>query len=74
MRTRAGVVFDSVAIYALGGLGIYDFGTPLWDVGLGVEAMVSDDFSIFGEGFLRQEIGVVPDVVHVQAGARFHFD
>ncbi len=74
VRTRAGVVFDSVAIYALGGLGIYDFGTPLWDVGVGAEVMVSDDFSIFGEGFLRDNVGDIPSVPHVQAGARFHFD
>ena len=74
VRARAGVVFDSVAIYALGGLGIYNFGTPLWDVGAGIEVMATENLSLFAEGFLRQEVGEIPDVVHVQAGARFHFN
>lgn len=74
VRGRAGVVFDSVALYATGGLGIYDFNLPLWDIGAGVEIMATDNVSLFAEGFLRQEIGFIPDVVHVHAGARFHFD
>ena len=74
IRARAGVVFDSVAIYALGGLGIYNFALPLWDVGAGIEVMATENLSLFAEGFLREEIGEIPDVLHVQAGARFHFD
>lgn len=73
IRGRAGVVFDRVALYGMASLGVYNFGTALWDVGAGIEVMVADGFSVFGEGFLRDTVGNIPDVPHVQAGVRLHF-
>src|SRR5262245_59671316 len=37
IRGKAGYAADQVAIYALAGVGTYDFTTPLYDIGAGVE-------------------------------------
>jgi outer membrane immunogenic protein len=73
VRGKTGVAIDNVAIYGLAGVGIFNFGLPLWDIGAGVEVAVTDNVTLNGQVFLRGELGDVPDALFAQAGVRFHF-
>lgn len=68
---KIGGTFDDVAIYALGGIGVYNSNLPLWDVG--VEVAVTDSLAWNAQISGRNQIGQVPNVLHVQTGLRFHF-
>jgi opacity protein-like surface antigen len=73
LRGKAGFVADQVAIYALAGVGEYDFTTPLYDIGAGVEFAVADNITLNAEVFGRNQWGAAPTVLNVEAGLRFHF-
>jgi outer membrane immunogenic protein len=74
LRGKAGFVADQVAIYGLAGVGEYNFTTPLYDVGAGVEFAVTENVTINGEVFGRQVWGAFPPtVLFVESGIRFHF-
>jgi opacity protein-like surface antigen len=74
LRGKAGFVADQVAIYGLAGIGEYNFTTPLYDLGAGVEFAVADNITINGEVFGRQVWGAFPPtVLFVEGGIRFHF-
>ena len=71
---KAGVTLDKVALYAISGIGTYNFGTfTLWDIGAGAEVALTDHLTLDGQLFGREEVGVVPDVLHIQVGLRYHF-
>jgi len=60
---RLGVLAtDSVLLYALAGVGIYnaDFNDPLYNIGLGVEVAVTQNMSIRGEVRASDEFGNTP--------------
>jgi outer membrane immunogenic protein len=71
---KAGFVVDNVAIYAIGGVGTFEFATPLYDIGAGIEVAVTENVTINGQVFARDVWGdFTPDGLITQAGIRFHF-
>lgn len=73
LDAHVGVAMDSFSIYGLGGVGFSNSFGPLWQIGLGADAMVTDNVSIFAEVMLAEELGDIPDTPKVQGGIRWHF-
>lgn len=64
---------DDFLVYAKGGVGLFDFSTPIYTFGGGLEFMVADGFSIRGEGGAVGAIGDIPDAFYGSVGLFLHF-
>ncbi len=70
---RIGGTFDQVALYASGGLGLYNLSTALWRVGVGAEIAVTDSVTLNAQVGVDEVIGALPTIPYANIGVRFHF-